>query len=216
MTPKKGKWPLPFSFLQWPVLGQEWNGLSHELGLSCTVGQSFIRVIRRWWPSTYSLPRRNKVQPCGSGWSCQEFSRAGSHLFTCVLPTDYNVYVVCPTFWFAVLDPRRDCLPYSVPALQASHSLFCIHDLYYMMVCHKMWRPSMGQVLWSPEPPLTSLNQIKPPQGFCAISASRWCTIFPEWVWALGMCVWYFYYLKKVVTVLCMYDQCIFFSAPSN
>lgn len=67
-----------------PRSGQEWNCLSHEVGLGCTVGQSFSRVIMSKTGQSYSLPRRDRVQPCVSELGCQEISRVDLNLFVCV------------------------------------------------------------------------------------------------------------------------------------
>lgn len=105
--------------MQWPTLGQEWNCLSHEVGLGCAAGQSFSRVIMNKRAQPYSLPRRDQVQPCGLGLGCQEFSRDGSGLLMCVL------LIWCSVFYFLIrtVESQKELFT----PLQASHSVFCMH-----------------------------------------------------------------------------------------
>lgn len=153
LWPKEGKWP-PACSLQWPALGQAWNCLSHEVGLGCTAGQSFNRVIMSKRAQPYSLPRRDQVQPCGSGLGRQEFSRAGSFVDVCVP-------YLCRVFHLLICTESQKGLFTRCWACSAGFSVSVFHTrLCYMMTRHRTWKPKVGQVLGRPpEPPLVSVTK---------------------------------------------------------
>ena len=183
MTPQKRKMTTTFSISVFPAVASIGPGMELYITWAwagfALLDRSSLGLLWARGPSTSSLPRRNKLQTCGSGLVCQEFSRADWHLFMYVLSTEYTIYVVCPTLWFAVLGLRRDCLPkFWACSADFSFSLFCIHYCiirWHVIECGgPTWVRSSGHLSthWLPKP-----NQAS--SRFCAIITSGWCTVFP-------------------------------------
>lgn len=151
LWPNEEKWAPAYS-LQWPALGQEWSCLSHEVGLGCTARQSFNRVIMSKKGQPCSLLRRDQVQPGVSELSCQEFSRAYSHLLISVL----LICVVCSTSDMQCWVSEGTVYPalYRLCRLL----IFCVLHAQLVIRWHvtRTWRSSVAQVL---------CNQIKPLPG---------------------------------------------------
>lgn len=210
LWPKEGTWP-PACSLQWPALGQEWNCLSHEVGLGCAAGQSFNRVIMSKRAQPYSLPRRDQVQPCGSGLGCQEFSRAGSHLCMCVL----LICVGSSTCRYALLSLRRGCLPGVGPALQASQSVFCMHG------CVTWWHAiERGSPMWVRSSaghlsPHWFLSPKRASSEFCAVTWLMYCFSLQAWGLGMSMCMMLLLFKRKLFQYLA-YIINVFFLSTSN